>query len=105
MVIVDIRARRNQTALGKYEQMDEAKAKKVEGDADRSTGQDGGYSDVPYGVDVSNRKPASAVQREQSPYGGGEGYNMSDFGYQKPAQQSGYDGGSYGGGYRDHQQR
>ena len=114
MVIVDIRARRNQTALGKYEQMDKSKSEEVlkrESDSDwaATAGHDRheSYHDVPYGVDVDSRKPKSvAPRRETSPYGNAQDeYNMSDFGYQAPVQQHSYESGNFYGGYQNGYQR
>jgi hypothetical protein len=116
MVIVDIRARRNQTALGRYAQMDKAKNEKEENDAAWSSATPGhervaSYHDdvnanVPYGVDVDSRRPktmapAAAIgAREHSPYqsmgtNGREEYGLRDFGYQAPVQQTTYDSGNY----------
>ena len=109
MVIVDIRARRNQTALGKYEQMDKTRGDKRESDANWAAGEDrhASYHDsVPYGVDLDSRRPKSTANRESSPYGSTQDeYNMKNFGYQAPAQQHAYDSGNSYGGYKTGYQR
>jgi hypothetical protein len=66
MVIVDIRARRMQTALGKYNKMEGANEDKTDvlgGDRHASA------HDVPFGIDNYHQRPTSVKQETTRPYG------------------------------------
>lgn len=90
LIVVDVRAKRTQSSLGKYDKMDETNDVKLTSlDHSRNTST----TDVPYGIenyrDRSNSANSFNSQRHVSPYGSERTqlHQVDDFRYQTPAPQ------------------
>lgn len=91
LIIVDVRAKRTQSSMAKYDKMDESTndVKLATLDHSRNTST----TDVPYGIenyrDRSNSENSFHSQRHVSPYGGErtQFHQVDDYRYQAPAQQ------------------
>ncbi len=97
LIVVDVRAKRAQSALGRYDKMDETGSKdvKLESlDHSRNTST----NDVPYGIDDYRARSDSTNsvdgqhQRYSSPYGAERSqlHRVDDFHYETPPQHTTY---------------
>lgn len=87
LVVLDIRSRRKQIALGRYDRMQgtELKMDPLAPDAGLSHHDP---HEVPYGIDQYRDQPRD--------YGNPDHVRMDRFGYSAPVQQTSYDSGHYG---------
>ena len=89
LVVVDVRAKRAQSAFGKYDKMDEAQNVKLANlDHSRNTST----NEIPYGIDsYRDRADSSGSQRYASPYGSERSQARVDDSYeQRPAPHTTY---------------
>jgi hypothetical protein len=95
LIIIDVRAKRTQSARGKYDKMMDDKDIKLDSlNHSRNTST----ADVPYGIDNYQDRPNTVSnQRHSSPYGSDrEQVRVNDFQqYQAPPQQTRYESANY----------
>jgi hypothetical protein len=96
LIVVDVRAKRTQSATGKYDKMDRESDKDVKLATLENHSRNASTNDIPYGIDEyrDRSNSANSIQRpryDPSPYGSERSvHRVDDFFYEQPQQPASY---------------